>query len=350
MSDVAKYYIDETISEKYNSLFLVVFFDPNIFTPFDHDRILFIADNNLRLFKNAYSKKHDEIEGFILKNRIDSIVVDYYTYDHFRNIDVKLIGDVHYLIKPSHSFETPKHEIYENEISKNIEIFMNVEKLKKERQERRFITACEKIIVNSNYTLDLLQQYYATEIKQKTIEVINVSPVVGRNHEVIKTDSQDIIYHGRFNMVKRIDHLIELGKIIDQKIHLYGASPEMKEILDKKKYKNIVIHNWVTDIDSTLLMHNVHIFPSMYEPWGLALTKSMAMGAICIANSNAGGHRLQIKDKEDGFLVDFTHDLKAIKDILDHGQFDNISLKARTKAQKFLSTDYLKEILRFIND
>ncbi len=352
MSDVAKAYLNYFQVPK--DAYLFVFYDMRIFTPFESDRIIFFNDPNLYNFSKTEQLQklvacvHEKVKAIGGKK----VVCDFHTYRYFEGLPVEIIADVHYLIKYANSLPRPSHELYDENIPINIQLRFSREEALKGKYEQEMLKASSKIIANSDYTASLLQNNY--QIEANKIATIPVSPVLAPSAKRIdiKNANKSILYHGRFNIHKRVDYLIHLGHCIDEEIFLYGATESTKIKAEKLAGKNTVVELWNTNIDSVISESVFHIFPSHYEPWGLALTKSMAAGGICIANKNGRGHCEQIDDGVNGFLLDFEGEdwVEKVKNILSLSEIQllEISIAAQKKAQALCLGEYCKKILDLI--
>jgi alpha-1,3-mannosyltransferase len=106
--------------------------------------------------------------------------------------------------------------------------------------------------------------------------------------------SIDIVGRGRSNIVKELTKLAEKSGI-KNRVDLCGFLE--KELLAKK-----------------LSEAEVCFFPSTYEGFGLSLLEAMASGTVCIAN-DIPAYRTFVKNKVNGFIIDFKNMKKAAEDI-----------------------------------
>lgn len=77
------------------------------------------------------------------------------------------------------------------------------------------------------------------------------------------------------------------------------------------------------------------VFPSIYEPYGLALNEAMAMGKICIiSNDRSGMHEQVSEHKNNGIVFDFRR--HSVIEFINHNDLDltNIPENARRTARE----------------
>jgi glycosyltransferase involved in cell wall biosynthesis len=89
--------------------------------------------------------------------------------------------------------------------------------------------------------------------------------------------------------------------------------------------------------------HDVFVFPSLFEGFGLVLLEAMAMGLPIITTSHTAGPDL-IEEGREGFIVPI-RDANAIADRLarlhaDRTLRDEMSSNARRRAAEFTWEDY----------
>lgn len=352
MSDVAKAYLE--YFEQPRDGYLFVFYDMRIFSPIEKEGIIYFDDPNLYSFSKSeqleklsacVAQKVQELEG-------KQVVCDFHTFRYFKDLPVEIIADVHYLIKYSNSIPRPKHLLYDENIPLQYQLRFSREEALKGKLEQEMFKCCSKIIANSNYTKSLLESYY--KVDSSKIMTVPVGDVLDLTPTKInlKNTSRSILYHGRFNIHKRVDYLIDLGKSLEHELILCGATESTKIKAQALAGRRTSIEIWQTDIEKKICKSIFHIFPSQYEPWGLALTKSMGVGGICIANQDGKGHCEQIDHGVNGFLINFNKEdwLQKIEEILNlnERELDRISLAAKNKAGVLTSGNYCEKIFNSI--
>lgn len=352
MSDVAKAYLD--YFEQPRDAYLFVFYDMRIFYPPEKEGVIFFNDPNLYNFSKSeqleklsacVAQKVQEIGG-------KQVVCDFHTFRYFKGLPVEIIADVHYLIKYANCIARPQHALYQEDIPLRFQLRFSREEALKGKLEQEMLKSSLKIIANSNYTKSLLESYYKIESdKITTVPVGDVldSPQVKIN---LENTSRSILYHGRFNIHKRVDYLIDLGQKIENELILCGATESTKIKAEALSGSKTSVELWQTDINKKIQQSLFHIFPSHYEPWGLALTKSMQAGGICIANERGKGHCEQIDHGDNGFLIDFSKEdwVRNVEAILNlnESEISRISQAAMNKAVMLTSSNYCENVFNSI--
>lgn len=90
------------------------------------------------------------------------------------------------------------------------------------------------------------------------------------------------------------------------------------------------------------------VFPSVYEPYGLALNEGLATGKICIA-SDLGGHKEQIKNKKNGILVKDGKFMEAIFELESKPKLKEKIIKNAPASANDIA-DHFKGLTEAIND
>lgn len=275
---------------------------------------------------------------------IDWLIADFMTLPCFKDLNVKICYDVHFLGRPF--FEAfsrqKKMEIINDFTNQALTLALDLQHLSFIKFEAGLMAKAQRFIVNSQSTRKSLEKDYKDVIEGKLIEYIPVSTnleVEVKEKEITYRDG--FYFHARFHPQKGIHFLLNLDwnglgltmrgfekTILNEKNNAYLAS------------RSILGLPWTNDsaaIRAELLTHEFVLFPSIYEPWGLSLQEALALGKICIANRCESGHEEQIVDGVNGFLVDFAasnilEKLKEIKGMSSENKA-RISMNAKKSAQ-----------------
>lgn len=211
-----------------------------------------------------------------------------------------------------------------------------------------------------------------------------INPLIRKNEDItektmmehitkagIPTDKPIITQVSRLDPWKDPEGVIDVFKLVKQKVdcrlvfcyNVASDDPEGMRIYNKvlrkanKLYKNghivFVVGNNETLVNAVQRFSDVIIQKSTKEGFCLAVTEALWKGTPVVA-SNVGGIPSQIKDGENGFLLDPT-DTKGFADRIIH-LFKNpndgkaIGQKAKeTVRQKFLITRLLSDYLYMLN-
>lgn len=178
-------------------------------------------------------------------------------------------------------------------------------------EEMAFYNYADRIIANSKSTEEDIATVYP-EVKP----IITTIPL-GVDKSVYQPapnlTSKIILYNGRLSTEKKIDRLLDdiranlpLLQQYGMTIMFSGREGMVQDILDLQKETNGIVR-YLGQIDGDEKMQVLNsakymVFPSEKEPYGLSLNEGLAKGKICVA-SDAGGHKEQIKNGKNGFLI-----------------------------------------------
>lgn len=315
MSDVAKTYYNYFTAKKRDAALFIFSEDSSDLSKENEGKNIFVFHTPISdLFygrSDDSSPIYQKVENIIAALKAKRVLCDYLTFQFFKKTNIRPIADIHYLIRASNRIlHIPRSKKIKEAASyflKYDDVFKRAILLK-EKQEKRFLEESEFIIVNSASTKSDVEKYYGLNKEIKIVNVANCLNLSKDKNSGPFPMKRRILYHGRFNSIKGIDLLIDLDEKLPIPLTLLGANKVFMDLSKDLNLKNISILPWVDNVQEVLDDHFFHIFPSFYEPWGLALTKSLNKGAICICNSVAGGHLEQVKNGENGFLVNFSRE------------------------------------------
>lgn len=292
-----------------------------------------------------------------LKKLIDSrkpslIVTEPLVYPLVKDLGIPVVADVHYLMARSNKLtRRPVEEDFNT--SSHQELPVKFQLLKKELSEKMMLRQSQFILANSQGTKsDILNAY--PETLEENIKVVAVSNVIPPQDFTLPSSRADGFYYsGRFHPLKGVDILMRLSSHAQLNVLARGAPLPFMEVHKhfKKGFGFFNVHPWTYDkkkLDQESSSFRFQLFPSFYEPWGLSLTKSLRSGAICIANIKSSGHKEQIRDGVNGFLLDFEDpglagNILRIKN-MPIEELDTIA--SRNKFSPEHRTEYVSEILK----
>jgi glycosyltransferase involved in cell wall biosynthesis len=177
--------------------------------------------------------------------------------------------------------------------------------------ENTFIKNSPNIICNSYFTQRSLLKYYPN-YKGSVISI-----PLGVNKSIIpfspQLETDNVIFFGRLHPQKGIDYIFH---DIDANKDYYKNNPiticsglAFKEYLDKIKIYDDCI-KYLGDVNNNDLIellksYKYCIFPSIYEPYSLALNEALCMGKICLVNSNFDSGMIDQIDDTSAVLFNF---------------------------------------------
>ncbi len=134
------------------------------------------------------------------------------------------------------------------------------------------------------------------------------------------SENKQVIFVGRFSYQKAIPDLLEIWKLVNKRhpdwnLEMYGKGRYEVFLNDVVKHNdyNIKLHPPTSDIHRRLVESSIFIIASYYEPFGLAIGEAMSCGLPVVAFNCPFGPAEQIKNGENGFLVE-NRDIEAFAD------------------------------------
>ncbi len=125
------------------------------------------------------------------------------------------------------------------------------------------------------------------------------------------------LFVGRIDQRKGISYLFEAMETLRGKVTLSLAgpivfrSPELERAIAPHRWLGVLPHS---EVQAAMAAHDVLIFPSLFEGFGLVITEAMAQGMAVITTPHTAGPDL-IEDGRDGFIVPIRSS-RAIRDCL----------------------------------
>ena len=185
----------------------------------------------------------------------------------------------------------------------------------------------DKIFVASSFTAKTLKDFPGD---LSPIEVISYGfPEVIKNRIYQNTTNNrqlKLLFVGSLSQRKGIANLFEAVKGLEQHVELTVVGKKVSE--DCKALDNeLAKHRWIPTLShyevlELMQQHDVLVFPSLFEGFGLVISEAMAVGTPVITTDRTAGPDL-IQDGENGWLIEAgsTDALKtAIENILQHPQ------------------------------
>ena len=232
------------------------------------------------------------------------------------------------------------------------------EKLKRKDEE---LLLADKIYVASTFTKKTLELFPQ---KLNDIEVIPYGfPPINKHRAYIPFEGRKIkvLFVGGLSQRKGISYLFESVKGLESKIGLtvvgsgnVESCPILKQELEKVKYIPSLPHEEVLKLMSE---HDLLIFPSLFEGFGLVITEAMSQGTPVITTERTCGPDV-ITDGKDSWIVK-AGSSQPIRDLLEqfindpsilHKVGRNALLKASLRPWSCYEEEIAVSIENFINE
>lgn len=296
--------------------------------------------------KSNFDLQLRKLNKIILKHKITGVICDYPSALYIQKLNVPFILDVHTLGRPLYSaITTSPKRLQLNALLKYPEIAAN-EMLMYAflKQEHSIVNQARAFISNSKNTSRFLRKDY--RVNKALIYELPVTTKFSKKlpQSKLKNTGQPYgLVFGRWHPQKGLENIL-LHDWRPLNIVVRGLDSKIfkNDVLKKFEAKGLSLRPW-TNSDATLVaeLQNAQfvLFPSLYEPYGLALHEALAMGCICIAHKNNSGHEEQICHGDNGFLLDMSDEkvVENVKKILIQSAAKRSQISKRAKKNKFLN-------------
>lgn len=234
------------------------------------------------------------------------------------------------------------------------------DKLKKKDQE---LALADVIFVASSFTKKTLEDYSGTLSEIKVIPY-GFPAVTHKKKYLSLTDRKlKVLFIGGLSQRKGLSYLFEAVEGLEDKVELtivgQKAIPNCEALNDALEK-----HEWIPTLSHDQVLacmreHDVFVFPSLFEGFGLVITEAMSQGVPVITTDRTAGPDL-IENGEDGWIVP-AGSSDAIKQVL-HNILENpdivekAGVAAQHKAKNRPWSEYGREMsnaltsLRFTNN
>ena len=178
------------------------------------------------------------------------------------------------------------------------------EKLKRKDEE---LGLADKIYVASSFTKKTLELYPG---KLADVEVISYGfPPINKNRIYKPFDGRKIkiLFVGGLSQRKGISYLFDAVKGLEEKIELtvvgrgnIESCRQLKQALEKVIYIPSLSHDAILKL---MAEHDLFVFPSLFEGFGLVITEAMSQGTPVITTDRTCGPDI-ITNEKDGWIVE----------------------------------------------
>jgi len=210
------------------------------------------------------------------------------------------------------------------------------------------------VIVASSFTKDSLK-YYPNELNN--IEVIPYGfPIVNDNVILTKKTNKPlkILFVGGLTQRKGIAEVFEVANHFSKHIKLTVIGNKTSNVCEELD-KNLSKHYWIPslphhEILEQMRLHDVLLFPSLFEGFGMVISEAMSQGMPVITTNRTAGRDFIVHGKN-GWLVEpgnFNSIVQIIENIIDKPeQLEQINLNAKATAMERPWSKYAMEIAEF---
>jgi glycosyltransferase involved in cell wall biosynthesis len=224
-------------------------------------------------------------------------------------------------------------------------------KVKLARKDEELALA-DQIIVASSFTKKTLEDY------PKSLAPVIVVPYGCPNNEIPDRNwfqakgKLKVLYVGGVSQRKGLSYLVDAISTLDNKVEFsFIGSGTAVELVQGKlphaSYLGTMPHSQVLEV---MRKHDVLVFPSLFEGFGMVITEAMSQGMVVIATDHTA--LPDIADKSTGILVPI-RDSSAIMDVLidlidNPEKVKKIGRAAMMLAQSYQWPDYESTIVKAV--
>ena len=226
-------------------------------------------------------------------------------------------------------------------------------KLNKKDEE---LALADVIFVASSFTKKTLEEYSGNLSEIKVIPYGFPDVQVKKEYQPLVNRKLKILFIGGLSQRKGLSYLFEAVEGLESKVEL--------TIVGHKAVANCTAlnfaleqHKWIPSLSHDQVLtcmqeHDVFVFPSLFEGFGLVITESMSQGVPVITTDRTAGPDL-IQDGIDGWIVPAGSSL-AIKEVLykileKPELLEQFGQAAQTKAQNRPWSVYSQEMANAIS-
>jgi UDP-glucose:(heptosyl)LPS alpha-1,3-glucosyltransferase len=175
---------------------------------------------------------------------------------------------------------------------------------------------------------------------------------IRERHGLSETDFVVLFVGSGFER-KGVKYLLQAVESLSEPVSvlIVGRGPE-KKFNNIGKRQKIVFCGVRRDIEKYYAASDIFVFPSIYEPFGNVHLEALASGLPVITTKNSGAAEI-IRQGLNGFVVERPEDYRAIADkiklLSEEDKREQMSLEARSLAEKFTFKRYTEQIMKLYN-
>ncbi|MCH4822764.1 glycosyltransferase family 4 protein [Gramella lutea] len=220
------------------------------------------------------------------------------------------------------------------------------------------ISMADRIIVASKFTADTLK-YYPDSLPP--VKVIPYAfPKVGkpkRYRKLLKNEALKLLFVGGLSQRKGIAYLFKAVEALGEKVELtlVGQKP-----VSNCKALNTAVNSyrWIPTLSHEKVLkvmreHDILVFPSLFEGFGLVITEAMSQGTPVITTQRTAGPDL-INNDENGWIVEAGSDkalISKIEEIYQNPEIiERVGKAAMETARQRTWETYGKELAKAVSE
>jgi glycosyltransferase involved in cell wall biosynthesis len=225
---------------------------------------------------------------------------------------------------------------------------------KLERKDKELELA-QHIFVASSFTLKTLEMFPGSLPKVSVIPYGFPDVVKNRIYNDVSRRKIKLLFVGGLSQRKGIANVFEAADFLSEYVELTVVGKKAAEDC-KPLNEGLKRHNWIPalphdEVLNTMREHDILVFPSLFEGYGLVIAEAMSQGTPVISTDRTCAADM-IKDNVNGWIVDVGNTqslIDKIKDIIEKPCIiETMGRAAMRTAQQRPSTMYGDEIVNEI--
>ena len=172
----------------------------------------------------------------------------------------------------------------------------------------RLLRSAELIVVASSFSAKSLESYPG-QLPARVVVVPYGAPPVGPPRETTRReDPLRILYVGKIGQQKGVGYLIDAVERLDRNKTPYSLTLLGSPVFPTAELKKFLnVHRWIPSANHSEVLrimreHDVLVFPTLFDGFGLVILEAMAQGTVVIATPNCAAPDV-LEDGRDGFIV-----------------------------------------------
>ncbi|KRN82136.1 glycosyltransferase [Pediococcus ethanolidurans] len=250
-----------------------------------------------------------ELRGFFL----DCLNLETHQQTTFMSDKSNLADDAIYKMQTKAIKIVVRHSTHTYDPTKPLTSRLN-DVILKQYQHRKELSA--EIVSTKQQAIDMKIRFNQ-ELPVYTIPVgyVSNSLVASREANTVTRKSHTMLAIARVNGEKRIEHMVEVVKLVrqtvkDAKLEIYGYVPDIKyfeslqQQIKKEKLENAIsFHDFQPDLNMIYNQSAILLLTSAFESFNLAMLEGISHGVVPIAYDINYGPSSFIDNDENGFLI-----------------------------------------------
>jgi len=172
----------------------------------------------------------------------------------------------------------------------------------------RDLDLADLIIVASSFTAETLKSYPGS-LTSRIFTVPYGAPAAGPSRQ--QTRPQDplrVLYVGKLSQQKGIGYLFEAAELLDRNKVRYSLTVLGNSTVPTRELtRALAACRWIdsaphSEVLKLMREHDVLVFPTLFDGFGLVILEAMAQGTVVIATPNCAAPEI-LDDGRDGFIV-----------------------------------------------